>query len=532
LPFPKALLGKGIHDVLKKSLKERATYYAAFLGKHPKIDRYVQYDESSGGLKATANSADARDKKTAMPKYRNHIVFQAEPQIGKTGTYLPTIGTLRKKISADESIEIDDDSEEESEEESDKNQIQSADQFNDSVAMWKFPYWKKLQEVKFKMNPSKRKYDRFNGGPFVYPGKPPKPITRPSAEVNARRSKKPRQVIDQTEIESLKSMKFVAHYHTHSCIICPSDSPSELLEVIFGSESLKVSVPSFKKPFQKLKNILAAQKKNERQIENSDSTIWIMTPSYGRSDSARLNLNHMMVDAENKLVPYVHIIFVRKDEFDIYCRIWKHSHGLIVLPNKMDDCDETAESGGIGYSRRFIQCFAEYFGISNYLVNDDNIRGYLTFKEKNDLYHREKETEALMTKETTLANILNTFTTQSKCDAGVCELPEGYAEHEGYKHPCLAAYTGPWKNYGIIGMQKFRPYTHRIQNPFSKSHIASSVFFNGKVLAEKGIKFSPWLYREDLQFNCEVVQSGLEVVKYNRFLVVKVSITFYGSLVL
>ena len=57
---------------------------------------------------------------------------------------------------------------------------------NGTVDQPKFPYWKKLHVAKFKMNSAKGKYDIFNGEPFVYPGEPPKPITGPSAEVQAR----------------------------------------------------------------------------------------------------------------------------------------------------------------------------------------------------------------------------------------------------------------------------------------------------------------------------------------------------------
>jgi hypothetical protein len=51
--------------------------------------------------------------------------------------------------------------------------------------------------------------------------------------------------------------------------------------------------------------------------------------------------------------------------------------------------------------------------------------------------------------------------------------------------------------------------------------VTSSIFFNGEQLEKAGVQFQPWPYREDLQFNCEAAAKGLEVIKYNRFLVIK-----------
>ena len=51
--------------------------------------------------------------------------------------------------------------------------------------------------------------------------------------------------------------------------------------------------------------------------------------------------------------------------------------------------------------------------------------------------------------------------------------------------------------------------------------MTSAVFFNGDALQEKKISFQPWPYREDLQLNCAAGEAGLEVIKYNYFVVVK-----------
>ncbi len=129
-PFPKALLGKGMHTYLEKSLNNRATYYSDFIA-DAKIDSYVKQDKKTGALIAAKKSADFENK-------------DPEPEPEK---------------------------------------------FPLSTLHWKFPYWKALNNLKpLHTKTSKGKYDRFDGGPFVYPSKAPKPINRTKARVQNDRS--------------------------------------------------------------------------------------------------------------------------------------------------------------------------------------------------------------------------------------------------------------------------------------------------------------------------------------------------------
>jgi len=254
---------------------------------------------------------------------------------------------------------------------------------------------------------------------------------------------------------------------------------------------------------------------------------WIMTPSSGRHNSANLNLQHTMIeqseDGKEEPVSYIHIIFVRKDEFELYCSKWQHSHAILTLPSQLEDCDETVDSGGIGYARLFIQIFCQKLGIKNYLQNDDNIRGYWSYKmDENNVFIRNGDNGLLEPIETTLYEILNIFTDQSKCESKQFKFSSDYEPHAEQPNHLLASYTGPWTNFGVLGMRKFRQTNYKIcKNPFLKTHVTSSIFFNGEQLEKAGVHFQPWPYREDLQFNCEAAAKGLEVIKYNRFLVIK-----------
>ncbi len=269
-----------------------------------------------------------------------------------------------------------------------------------------------------------------------------------------------------------------------------------------------------------METLLQCQK---AETSDADGIPWIMTPSSGRYNSAKLNLQHTMVDLSEQPVPYAHIIFVREDEFDLYCAKWKHSHAILTLPSQLEDCDETVDSGGIGFARRFIQIFCQKLGIRNYLQNDDNIRGYLTYKvdDKNYLV-RNKANNTLQTVEITLFEIFTTFIDQSKCDTLNYEFSDEFEPYKGQQKSKLAAYTGPWRTFGLLGMKKYRHLNYlKSKNPFSRGHVTSSVFFNGEQLEKENVKFPAWPYREDLQFNCEAAAKGLEVLKFNKYLVVK-----------
>ena len=83
--------------------------------------------------------------------------------------------------------------------------------------------------------------------------------------------------------------------------------------------------------------------------------ICIMTPSYGKFMNARLNYNHLMMKKDGTIQPFIHLVFVRKSEFEQYQQIWGNMVGLIEIPDQMTDIHENIDNGGIGYARRFIQ---------------------------------------------------------------------------------------------------------------------------------------------------------------------------------
>ena len=139
---------------------------------------------------ATDKSADVNNNDSSNRK--NHLLLQAEPQIGKTGTYLAILGELRKQIKGDEAEEADDDRDES--ESSDDNDDDDADGKKMEVGighqLCRFPYWKDILTMPPLPEVINRcKYDRFDGGVFRYPSHTPRPIKDPLERRKAKRRK-------------------------------------------------------------------------------------------------------------------------------------------------------------------------------------------------------------------------------------------------------------------------------------------------------------------------------------------------------
>ena len=174
-----------------------------------------------------------------------------------------------------------------------------------------------------------------------------------------------------------------------------------------------MSIPCFKKPYGVLKDLVQKMEdvslKPEKLKSENENIFWIMTPSFQRHSKARLNLQHTMLGPDDNPIPYIHVVFVRDDEFELYRNKWKHSHAIVSLPNKDPDIDATVDSGGIGFARRFILKFAQELCIPAYLQNDDNIRKYQTYEvDKQNILIRNQD-QSLHRKDTTLGEILKTL---------------------------------------------------------------------------------------------------------------------------
>ena len=96
-------------------------------------------------------------------------------------------------------------------------------------------------------------------------------------------------------------------------------------------------------------------------------------PCYGRYWKVRLNYNHLFLDGSGNISPYIHLVFVRKQDYQLYVQHWGHFVAIIEIPEEMIDISENIYNGGVGYARRFIQRFCMEYKIKSFYMADDSI---------------------------------------------------------------------------------------------------------------------------------------------------------------
>ncbi len=260
----------------------------------------------------------------------------------------------------------------------------------------------------------------------------------------------------------------------------------------------------------------------------TDLDSWIFTPTHQRSRSGNLNFTHSMVNGNDKFRSYIHILVVRRSQFEEYAECWGPSHVIMELPDNIPHIDETAEIGKIGYARLFIQLVAEKFGLETIFMIDDNVPCLYEIKTKqvNGKWTIEMENDRVRRENVPLYRVLRHMEAQFD---GSGKLPRPYGKFS--PHPdisdknSLEAYTGPTKHYGVMGILRNSRFSCKVKVPFKNTHVSGIIFVNIKALQEKGIRYKPWPAWEDLTLNNDCDQNNLYVVKWNRYSFVKRAIS-------
>lgn len=498
--LPYAVIGTALYNKLSSTLRGgEVAYYSYFASDNkidPKIGRGGQGDTT--GYKAKKSNADFRTVDTV--KRNNHYLLKAEPQIGKTGAYLSVLIECRR-IVCPEAEELELESDEEMFEE------EMVGHKTENALKWMYPYWKivdHLKELPDKVSNSK--YDRFCG-PYKYPcEEPPKFKT---AQKNSRRQQKKTPPADRN------SNQLAAFSTSHRCRDCLTEREQFLFHVRFDPKSHKVrepvciSIPDIPHYRSILKPKIGSN-------PETSSMIFIMTPSYNRQLTATLNLTHLMTDHRRKNKKYIHIVFVRKHQFDQYKLAWGDSHAIVEIPENMTDIAENVSNGGIGYTRRFIQRFADKAKIDSFFMLDDNIVYIYSSKVSEDMKIHRGSQGQLPLVQTSLWQILDKIN-----QIGNIEIKwnfdfdfEPHEEYEDDFSETIAAFTGPQDDYAIIGMTKMRGVTkNNFAKPYAKKHVASLYWINNKKLLEEDLLYKPWWAREDLELNNACDQAGMNVLK-------------------
>ena len=464
-----------LKDELFKVLKKYCSYYHYFVARKS-IDAKVKYDEKTFKMKL---KGDHFDKIKDNKPHDNHFLLIAEPQCGKTGVYLHVISLLRALIEGQD-IEIDETEEVGEEADNENDFIESWDPFQAIV-----PHFSILLKLKMPIRVSNSKHTRLTG-PYNYP------VDRPPECPNLI-SKQPKKITLAKQENSL-----CTHPHHHSDEMCCKVLNQRNITFnipIMGIDEITINFPSL----SHYANLF------DFNLENDD-VIYIMTPSSERCLTARLNWNHLFIK-DGRIVPFVHLVFVQKEEYEEYVKHWGNHVGIVQLPEEMNDIRETVSNGGIGYARRFIQRFCHEMGIKGFYMADDTI---IYLKKVLEINGRPK-----------CISMLELHEDFKKIGSVTSPLPIHLGNYE--KHPdvpeanSVASYSGPLNTFALIGPRKKRTIQYAIKTFHSKRHVSSFFWMNNDLLVQQGLFFEPWNAWEDLKLSNDADDKGLHVVKVNSF---------------
>ena len=555
--LPYALIGKPLFKELESNLEHSATYYNGFVSDN-RIDVYVKCAKRKDGKKdetpqkapLQAGDDDGEEEVSILEflpgknsfdhqigdrsKQLNRFLLHAPPQVGKTGAFLKSISMFREIIcgprSQQQSIMIPVEEELSDEDENTENIIKKGKE--QKAEDRQFPYWKDMKDGKSlkDMAIRKSKYDA-NYGPYVH-GKKPEPLSA------SRKDKDSNTLCPLFKKVSLPSEKFRAETYKHSCNQCTRDlSTSRKKVVIDKCGEVLVSIPNWTRYEEMfncrlLKSLTPAQlgttqhSSTQSEIHQRqrggrlDLGTWIFTPTLRRSGTGNLNLQHTMVDPQSrKCMRYIHVLVVREEDFDSYCRCWQTTHAIVQLPETMIDCEYDVEQGGIGFARLFIQRFALALQRSQIIVMDDNIPTLWELRtEKSggtEVVVRDEHGRGQMVS-IPLFKVLKQLEKQFDYE-GNLPPPKGIGQYECYPNvrQGLHSYTGPSGRYGILGISKAGQNMLRRKTAFKKTNVYSLVMLNLEALEEAEIWYKPWPAREDLNINSDCDEKGLWVCKYH-----------------
>lgn len=571
---PYALLSGALFSVLQEHRKRNSSFFALDLpapDKHmkeksdcfemlKKLEQRKQscqhfHETTVGSLrwydhKAGENSYDFRHTNDQLILKKNRLVFQAEPQIGKTGVYLYLIRLLKQRIGVEEALEspfLDVDFVlNSSESTSDREATNKVPPEED----WLYPSFKQLETAKplTELDVQPRTYGRDTGLPVNLS------LENRKETVAKLQSDAGYEQLQHSQREMTAQAEWLPsdkEFHTNTfrasrvshrtgCKVCSSKlarlAPPDVFESVTLSEIGPVTVSCPKSEiYAKPKRFLCGDEElsslNYGTLNNPDENgvrFWIFNPSYKRSTKALLNYRHVMVSDDQKLeISYIQAIVVRSCEFEVYVKYWGRTHMIVQLPDSLKlptelkqatGLDTADQQGGVGYSRLFIQLFAAALKLDFVFMLDDNIPYFAEIDF-------EKMSEGiwpgafLPVKYCPFAKCLRHLQTQMDATAMRRQALPGSDEDteslSGEDPESLTTYTGPPSRYAVVGILCKRPVS---RTPFKRTPVCSVSLLNVEATIDKRVFYTPVCVREDLMFNYDCESQNLWVCKYSRFI--------------
>ena len=551
---PYALVGAQLFKRLKMSLDFSPAVRAISC---TTVDRYMKNSKSkrkhSTSLRWSKFQADKEsydyqnNDRPEKIKHCNRILLQAEPQIGKTGTYLCLIKQLRKDILFKENDEGNFYLVKESSA-SEGHHVMNG---NNEAEDWNFPYWKTIQESPSLLQKSVGPGKYSIGGRFYTHDTTNFPFILTKSEGLSQLTKTVyHRQVDNIPTGAVRAWHW---YHFLNCAECGrflEGKGPELQSIKVNIDgkpvTVKCSLPASRRPYKcLLEKLPNSTSQGEVWTEDSlasairsvhSSLFWIFHPSH-RDDPCKCLLNyHHALQNENKEITFFQVAVVRREKFQDYVSTWGKMLLIFQLPDQLpmegEDEDVGPSEGGIGYARRFIQEMAFALKLEYVFVIDDNVavmsEALVSPGEPatcNDTVIRNDDGVIRMEP----CSFWRPLNYLQKIVRGKDKPPDvrKYEEHPlteefDRQNLPLYRYTGPAKlfedkpheSYGVLGFLRSVPNTVR---PFAKTQVYAAILLNVKSTVEKRVWYRPWPCWEDLRFNDDCDKEGLWVVKCNRF---------------
>ena len=548
---PYVLVGRVLFKALKKSLETSSSMSAISCNK---IDRYMT--KSSRSKEETCSSLrwldyeahkDSYDYENAM-KHCNRILLHAEPQIGKTGTYLCLIRDLRLDILG-----------------KDKGSLSATSEFDEGIFYqhkqchvardimvsetaesqdWQFPYWKTIKNSpslyerpvalgKYSIGGCFYTHD-LEESPFILMNREQQNMTKTDHQYQQR--------------ECADGVRAWHWYHFEKCAECGrllqgKEPVLETFEVRIDGESVTVtcSVPSSYPSFNYLLEQLK-RRRSERDTpgeQNALTSLFSIFHASHRDDPRKCTLNyHHVMQEKGQLVAYVQIVVVRKEKFDAYRSTWGKVLTIVQLPDELPNCELGPNEGGVGYARLFIQKMSFALNLEYMFLIDDNVVAmseavFRTGDPSSPSARVLRDENGVMQMQR--CSFLKPLSHLQKIAEGKVIPPIDETKYEAHSltdefesqdFP-LYSYTGPAKlfgnkqheSYGVLGLIRSVPVA---VTPYLRTQVYAAVLLNVKSTVKKGVLYRPWPCWEDLRFNDDCDKAGLWVVKCNRYSFLKV----------
>ena len=561
--IPYALVGAQLFKRLKMSLDSSPAINAISC---TRADSYMKNSKSKHknsssrrwlDYVADEESYDYQNKDKENNKHFNRILLQAEPQIGKTGTYLCLIKQLRKDILGKENVfSTTSASFDEGNLYLVKKSVASEGHpvmsENNKVEDWNFPYWKTIQESPSLRQKSVRPGKYSIGGHFYTHDM----VKSPFILMEREGSSQPAKSVYHRQVNNCPTGTLRAWhwYHFENCVECGRflEGKEPVIKTVMVNMddvqvTVKCSLPANRCPYKcLLEKLINSTSAGEGWTEDNlasaissvpSSLYWIFHPSH-RDDPRKCLLNyHHALKNENNEITFFQVAVVRSEKFQDYVSTWGKMLVIFQLPDQLpmegEDKDVGPSQGGIGYARRFIQKIASALNLEYVFVIDDNVavmsEALLSSGEAatcKDIVVRNDDGVIRMEP----CSFWRPLNYLQKIVRGKDEPPDVRKKYEA--HPLtgefdrqnlpLYRYTGPAKlfgdkqheSYGVLGLLRSVPNAVR---PFAETQVYAAILLNVKSTVEKRVWYRPWPCWEDLRFNDDCDKEGLWVVKCNRF---------------